>query len=195
VRKKQSFEKYVAGFWQKVERNGEDDCWEWQGHRVTGGYGGYSPIAGTSRAHRISYHLAYPDDDMTGLSVCHRCDNRLCVNPKHLFLGTAMDNHKDMMAKGRGLPHWTPTANVFVQSSKNGEKRGAYRKYGKWCSEIKILGRRYYLGLFDTQDEACAVYRAMVHEWYGDVGEFKAWGDNVHDIRALSAEQVAGGGK
>ena len=73
------------------------DCWNWTGHIHHSGYGMYR----SGFAHRFSYAVAngpIPD----GLWVLHKCDNRKCVNPSHLFLGTRQDNVDDMMAKGRG---------------------------------------------------------------------------------------------
>ena len=79
------------------------DCIEWKGARFKDGYGMMHHDGKTLRAHRYSYCLANgcTMESIKGLFVCHRCDNRICINPKHLFLGTAKDNRDDMVAKGR----------------------------------------------------------------------------------------------
>lgn len=88
-------------FWVKVERGGEDACWQWLARKHEGGYGDFRLGGGHVRAHRFSYELAHGAIPK-GMFVLHRCDNPGCVNPSHLFLGTFEDNSSDMVSKGRG---------------------------------------------------------------------------------------------
>lgn len=87
-------------FWKYVQRG--DGCWEWTGSR----YKRYGCIRSSERphrflsAHRVSWEIANGPIPK-GMVVCHRCDNGFCVRPDHLFLGTQIDNIRDMDAKGR----------------------------------------------------------------------------------------------
>lgn len=86
-------------FWNYVDASGS--CWIWTGSKTDAGYGTHwtddKKLVG---AHRYSYEL-HNGPIKDGLFVCHRCDNPPCVNPGHLFLGTAKDNAEDMVRKGR----------------------------------------------------------------------------------------------
>lgn len=92
-------------FWPKVFVRGEDDCWPWAAARggKRDGYGiiGAGGDEGRPRyAHRVSWEIHFGAIP-AGMHVLHRCDFGLCVNPRHLFLGTNRDNVNDMVAKGR----------------------------------------------------------------------------------------------
>lgn len=79
---------------------GLTDCWHWIGKTNGLGYGRMSYKGKSSVAHRLSYE-AFVGKIPTGLFVLHKCDNRLCINPDHLFLGTYSDNRIDCLKKGR----------------------------------------------------------------------------------------------
>lgn len=85
-------------FWPNVIRG--DGCWEWAPKPQMHGYGRISRVRGNLYAHRASYEINVGPIP-PGMLVCHRCDNRRCVRPDHLFLGDDRSNARDRDAKGR----------------------------------------------------------------------------------------------
>jgi len=86
-------------FWTLVERG--PGCWIWKKSTGSHGYGQFYPAKGNPlQAHRVSWFLTFGKIP-TGMHVLHRCDNKRCVRPDHLFLGTHADNMRDKCNKGR----------------------------------------------------------------------------------------------
>jgi hypothetical protein len=88
-------------FWEKVDRTGGPAaCWPWLAATDSHGRGQFNVHGKPQKAPRVAYALTY--NEPGALFVCHHCDNGLCCNPAHLFLGTHQDNMDDMVSKGRG---------------------------------------------------------------------------------------------
>lgn len=87
-------------FWVKADKSG--DCWEWTGTKMKSGYGRLAVARCVMHlAHRVAWELANRRAVPENLRVLHECDNPSCVNPDHLFVGTAKDNTQDMLRKMR----------------------------------------------------------------------------------------------
>lgn len=122
-------------FWSHVANDGPlpdhvadlGHCWVWTGAKSERGYGKFNPHGKTVRAHRFSWELHH--GPATGL-VLHRCDNRLCVRPEHLFLGSNKDNTVDA---------------IFKLRLANGERHGNHKLSDAQVVAIRCDGRAYEL--------------------------------------------------
>lgn len=99
-------EQFNAKFWERVNVQGQHECWEWLGHLNRYGYGQVKHQRKTRTAHRVMWfliHGSFPES-----LILHSCDNRKCVNPNHLRLGSAQDNVDDREQRNRGYRggHW-----------------------------------------------------------------------------------------
>jgi hypothetical protein len=117
-------------FWQRVSKNGPihpdcGQCWIWIAGKYAQGYGQYRG----KKAHRVAYEFSVGPIPK-GKMVLHKCDNPACVNPNHLFIGTAQDNMDDKMSKGRGGKNGT-------KSPCYGRSNGRY-VHGENCMRRKV---------------------------------------------------------
>lgn len=110
----------LVGFWAMVDRSGGPDaCWPWTGSTFHSGYG-QSHRLGEVLAHRVAWTATNGSIPKEGKNcVCHHCDNKVCCNPAHLFLGSHKDNVADRDAKGR---HYAPGPTNPARGDANGSR-------------------------------------------------------------------------
>lgn len=125
-------------FWSRVKIGAANDCWEWQGSRSSSGYGNLSWHGIPVQAHRVAYFLTkggikLPTDfrqknvaKRYQRFVLHKCDNRPCCNPEHLFLGSMRANQLDAYSKGRKVQPRSKHVNAKLTAEQVVEIRRRY---------------------------------------------------------------------
>lgn len=122
-----------------------EGCWIWVGSVGSRGYGQMRCNRKQKTAHRLAWELANGEIP-TGLHVCHRCDNKLCVRVDHLFVGTAADNMHDRDRKGRHVRHMLGKRHTAEARLK---MRAARKAMGRWVATRNSDGR-FTGGVFET---------------------------------------------
>jgi hypothetical protein len=165
-------EQQIQRFHAHVVRGAPDECWPWKtrSRYQSPGYGRFKVAGKILMAHRVAHYLA-TGADPAGQLVCHSCDNRVCCNPAHLFLGTHKDNAADCRAKGR----------LFIPSGEN--------HYNAALTEDQVLQIRdvYYKGQHTLAQLASQF--GIIEQTVGYVVRGQTWKDLPFD--ASAAKSVA----
>lgn len=146
-------------FWSKINKT--DSCWLWTDAPNSAGYGKIK-IPNTridKAAHVLSYEINVGEIP-EGLFVCHHCDNRICVRPDHLFLGTHQDNMNDMFSKGRDNYGCNPSP---------GEANGNHKLLE---SEVIVIKRKILDG--DNNKSIARLYKVH-HSTISAIRRGKLW--------------------
>ena len=131
-------EKDTLRFLSKVDKPEGDGCWNWlDASWKSNGYGCFTIKSHPVRAHRIAYQIAFGSPGK--MSVLHKCDNRRCVRPDHLFLGTHQDNMDDMARKGRAASGKRHRAHLHPDTIRRGSSNGNSRLTEDQVLEIRSL--------------------------------------------------------
>lgn len=155
-----------------------DECWEWQGTLLKSGYGAIQVSRDYKRqriallAHRVAWVLEHGCEIPAGKLICHRCDNRRCVNPAHLYVGTSQTNMDDQVARGRRAPMVAPWLRV----------KGAEHPAARYSTEqrSRAIELRSLGSSFAQIAKDIGIPRDAASRW---------WGEHV---RAMSEKQRHG---
>lgn len=141
----------VEDFWMRVRLGKPDECWPYTGAVGDHGYGQARTADGIKMtAHRFAYMSVYghiPGD----LIICHKCDNRPCCNPRHLFAGSQKDNIRDAASKGRLIRRKVSREDVLAMRA----------LYAEGNLDQKAIGKLYGL----TQSAAWRILRRKNWAW------------------------------
>lgn len=164
-----------------IKINEISGCWEWQGS-TRAGYGRLtigSRKDGTRRivmAHRLSYELNYGEIP-ENMEICHKCDNRCCINPEHLFVGTHQDNMDDRERKGRNVVPYGENNGMHKLTSEDVEKARLERMHLMTTPYAnRNIGRYKHLNIKAWKTKERSVMLAMSQIFYiSDLHQLKAF--------------------
>lgn len=158
-------ERIMCQVWQESNSG----CWLWTGaaNSYPNGWRGVINLHGRQwLAHRLTYEV-FVGKIPSEMLACHKCDNTLCVNPNHLFLGTVKDNTHDMLQKRRGFFQVCPEEHARKVASGNrirpyknptGFRGVSLTKNGRYEAGCTVNRRSIYIGTFDTPEKAHEAY-------------------------------------
>lgn len=149
--------KDIIRFWSKICVKNNNDCWNWQ-YAIIDGYGIFYLLGNIYLSNRLTYYFENKIDPFQKL-VLHKCNNRKCCNPLHLYLGDSFDNMQQRSLENRNNQdgELNPNAKLnktnilaIIQESKNITRRSLAIKYGINKSTIdKILSKKIWKHLWD----------------------------------------------
>lgn len=150
---------HAARFWSNVQKGKKNECWPYLCRKRTG-YGRISIDNISYPAHRVAWVLVNRQDLPPHLLACHRCDNRACVNPAHLFLGTHQDNTQDMMKKGRNRSNPNPGLHLPKFTDKQVITMRKDYALGKSAHQLAVE--------YDTtHGNVSKIVRGLTYRWVG----------------------------
>ena len=117
---------FLERFWDRVDKR-ENGCWEWTGGVTKRGYGTIGLKNRKYKAHRLSYKIHF-DEDISELQINHHCDNRICVNPDHIYAGSHQDNMDDATERNR-FPKGSDHTNAKLNECQVKEIKMKYEPY------------------------------------------------------------------
>lgn len=132
-------------FWLKTDKQSDDACWIFLGATDKDGYGQFwdGDIQLMTRAHQFSAKI-HLGDCPKGMCVCHTCDNPSCVNPNHLFYGSALDNQKDKMTKNRQTKGESQGHSKLTNNQIEQIRARANENYKVLCKEFNLVPSTIY---------------------------------------------------
>lgn len=135
----------IASFYEKFVVS-ESGCWEWKKTWPSNRYGVFRLFDRYIKASRASWIIHNGITPESRMHVCHSCDNPPCVNPSHLWLGTALDNSLDALKKGRLNPFPGQAARrlqqISVMNCKRGHALSKLKSGRRWCPTCKAALKR-----------------------------------------------------
>lgn len=159
-----TFVYFVKQFCKQFRLGRSNDCWEWLGRLDDDGYGLTKTGRGRNeaRAHRFSMQLEIGRKLKPGECVLHTCDNRKCVNPRHLYIGTPANNTRDMLVRGRYISNFIGR----MKGEKNPHCKLTWKK-------VRRIRKKYKTGKYSQRDLA-RVY-GVGHDEICRIVNYKIW--------------------